>query len=453
MAGKSNPTKRILVIGGILLALIVVVVVAGKIFGGEKTGIEVETTSVTRRDLTQVVTASGKIQPEIEVKISPDVSGEIVFLGVKEGDWVEKGTLLARIKSDFYATQVERSEAGVSQAKAALAQTQAQLMGAETEFNRQKDLLAQNAIPRNSFETAQTQFKVAQANVQSAQFSVQSAEASVREAREQLNKTSIFAPMSGVITQLNIELGERVLGTNQMTGTEMMRISRLDQMEVQVDVNENDVVNVAVGDTAAVKVDAYPDRVFKGVVTEIANSARVAALGTQDQVTNFPVKVRLLGQAPIKQDAILQTHQTKADELSIQVNQQEFRPGMSGTVDMYAETVRNAISIPMQAVTARDFVKLGKSTHGKVVKQDANKDGDTKKEEDLRKVVFVMKDGKAKMVEVETGISNETHIEIKSGLTGSETVIVGPFNVVSRDLNEGDLVQLKKEEPVTTKKN
>ncbi|HRR08106.1 MAG TPA: efflux RND transporter periplasmic adaptor subunit, partial [Rhodothermales bacterium] len=278
------------------------------------------------------------------------------------------------------------------------------------------------------------------------------AEARLREAREQLNKTSIFAPMSGVVSQLNVELGERVVGTSQMSGTEMMRIARLDQMEVQVDVNENDVVNVAVGDTANVSVDAYPERVFKGVVTEIANSARTTGTGTQDQVTNFPVKVRLVGQTPLAAENVKRNLKSmpSAEETPVQVTQAEFRPGMSGTVDISTDTVVNSVAIPIQAVTVRDFAKpKGQQAKGAVKTEEetpaeAANPNPVKKKEDLRKVVFVMRDGKAYMVQVETGISNETHVEIKSGLSGTEKVIIGPYSIVSRELENGEAVRTRK---------
>ena len=437
---RKNTTRNILILVGVLLVLVAVVIA---VFGNRNKdeGKEVETAKVAHRDLRQVASASRSTQREVEVKISPDVSGEIVYLGVKEGDWVEKGMLLARIKSDFYAAQVEQGEAGVSQAKASQAQTEAQKAGAELEFNRQKDLFESGAIPKSTFETAQTQYRIAVANVEAARYAVQSAEARLREARETLNKTSIFAPMSGIVSQLNVELGERVLGTSQMTGTEMMRIARLDQMELQVDVNENDVINVSLGDTANVSVDAYQDRVFKGVVTEIANSARVSGTGTQDQVTNFPVKVRLVGQQIRKDDVLNAIKPVKSDEQAVVIPQQEFRSGMSGTVDIATQTVFNSVSVPIQAVTVRDFNKP-KGSQAKKATDTSNTDT-IKPKEDLRKVVFIMKDGKAKMVQVETGISNETHIEIKSGLSGNETVIVGPYSLVSRELEEGTKVKTK----------
>lgn len=441
--GKNKQTRIILIVVGVLIVAIIGLIA---VFGGkqEAEGIEVEAAKVERRDITQVVTASGKIQPEVEVKISPDVSGEVVYLAVKEGDWVEKGMLLARIKSDFYAAQVEQSEAGVLQAKASLTQAQAQLMGAEVTYNRQKSLFEQGALPKESFDQAATQLNIAKANVEAGKYAVQSAEARQREAREQLNKTSIFAPMSGIVSQLNVEVGERVVGTSQMSGTELMRIARLDMMEIQVDVNENDVVNVALGDTAGVAVDAYQDQIFKGVVTEIANSARVSGAGTQDQVTNFPVKVRLLGQAPItKGQAADALRPTKADETPLHTTQQSFRPGMSGTVDISTQTVFNAMAVPIQAVTVRDFANP-KGERKTVEATDNSNANAPKPKEDLRKVVFVLKDGKAKMVQVETGITNETHMEIKSGLSGTETVVIGPYKTVSRELKDADAVKQRK---------
>ncbi|NND70604.1 MAG: efflux RND transporter periplasmic adaptor subunit, partial [Rhodothermales bacterium] len=280
MAKKNNPTRKLLVILGILavLAVIIIVVIATSgVFSSGNRAIDVETEEALERNITQLVTASGKVRPEIEVKISPDVSGEIVELRVKEGDIVNKGELLVRIKQDDYISLVEQAEAGVSQAKATQAQQRASMLNAELDLNRQTALYEADAISEGELQTARTQYDVAVATHEASVYGVQSAEARLRESRERLAKTTIYAPMSGTVSKLDVEFGERVVGTSQMQGTEMMRIARLNQMELEVDVNENDVVNIALGDSALVEIDAYPDRSFRGIVTEIANSARVTA--------------------------------------------------------------------------------------------------------------------------------------------------------------------------------
>lgn len=435
-----------MIILGTLIVLVVVLGIVGKVtgfLGPRDKSVEVEIAKVELRNVTQVVTASGKVQPEVEVKISPDVSGEIIDLRVNEGDQVAQGDLLARIKPDFYAAQAEQAEAGVLQAQAAEAQRRADMLNAENVFNRQKGLFEKNAIAESDYQSAMTAYEVAKAGLEAAQYSVQSARARYRETKEQLAKTTIYAPMDGTVSILNVELGERVVGTSQMAGTEMMRIAKLDQMELEVDVNENDVVNVVVGDTASIEIDSYPERTFRGVVTEIANSARINAQGTQEQVTNFPVKIRLLDRHNVDV-SYMASGDKKAvvrEEVPGVVSQvPNFRPGMSGTVDIFTQTVHDAVAVPVQSVTVRDFNKLKKD------KDEASADSAGQSiaevlKEDLRKVVFLMVDGKAKMVEVETGISDDTHVVVRTGLSGGETVITGPYRVVSRTLEPDELVK------------
>ena len=444
---KKNATRRLLFIIIGLIILLVVAGVVGKatgLFGSREKGVEVETAKAERRTITQVVTASGNVQPEVEVKLSPDVSGEIIELRVKEGDKVAQGDLLARIRPDFYEAQVEQAEAGVSQAKANQAQRRADMLTAEIEYERQQSLFDKQAISESDLLRSKTQYDVAKAGYDAARYAVESAEARLREAREQLSKTAIYAPMSGTVSKLEVELGERVVGTSQFTGTEMLRIAKLDQMELEVDVNENDVVNVAIGDTARIEIDAYPERAFHGLVTEIANSARTTGAGTQEQVTNFPVKIRVLDRHNLDlwntPPEALQGEEVPppAEETP------QFRPGMSGTVDIYTKTVHDVVAVPIQAVTVRDFVKV--KPEGETSADSTESDSGPALKEDLRKVVFLVDAGKAKMVEVETGISDDTHIEIKSGLQGDEEVIIGPYRVVSRTLNPGDPVRVKKED-------
>lgn len=445
MAAKNNATRKLLWVLGILLVVAIIAIVAisaSGIFSGGDRGSEVEVAEVVRRDITQVVTASGKVQPEVEVKISPDVSGEIVELRVKEGDDVKQGDLLVRIKQDDYLAQVEQAQAGVLQAKASAAQQKANLLNAEIELNRQKALYEASAISEGALQTAQTQYEVAEATHEAAVYGVQSAEARLTESRDRLRKTTIYAPMSGTVSKLDIEFGERVVGTSQMQGTEMMRIARLNQMELEVDVNENDVVNIAVGDSAAVEIDAYPDQVFQGLVTEIANSARVTGAGTQEQVTNFPVKIR-----------ILDSHNASAAAPSTAVTTSEsgqmdvapnFRPGMSGTVDIFTMTVEDVVAIPIQAVTVRDINQVRREQVETERRQNRRSSTDSSAvaaddeipdAEDLQRVVFVLVDGKADMRVVETGISDDSHIEVRgSVLSPGEKVVIGPYRAVSRTL-------------------
>ncbi|MEM6645957.1 MAG: efflux RND transporter periplasmic adaptor subunit [Bacteroidota bacterium] len=441
---KGSATKRLLVIFSVLVILLLVGAVAGKqlgFVGGGPEGTTVEVDTVDERDITQVVVASGRVQPEVEVQISPDVSGEIITLPVLEGDRVSKGDLLVRIDPDFYRAQLEQSEAGVLQSKASLAQRRADMLNAELEMNRTRTLFEKNAVPQSDLERAETTYEVQKAGYEAAGYSVQSAEARQREATENLSRTTIYAPMNGTISQLNVELGERALGTVQMQGTVLMTLAKLDQMEIMVDVNENDVVNVALGDTAAIEVDAYPERVFKGVVTEIANSARTQGAGTQEQVTNFPVKVRILDRHNVEV-ATLAEGLGSTEAISPEDNMPIFRPGMSGTVDIFTRTDVNTLAVPIQAVTVRDYnkVKSDADSTDTPVQQASNTEG-----EDLRKVVFIVEDGKVKMVEVETGISDDTHIVVTGTLSVGDQVVTGPFRAVSRELRPDQDVQVREE--------
>ncbi|HEX7071531.1 MAG TPA: efflux RND transporter periplasmic adaptor subunit [Rhodothermales bacterium] len=441
---KLRKPRRKWIIGGIVV-LVLALVASQFLLKRGPNAEHAETAVAEVRRITQVVTASGKVQPEVEVKISPDVSGEIIALTVKEGDHVQQGDLLVRIKPDFYAAQVEQAEAGVLQAQANKAQRRANLLNAETVLRRQRELRDRDAISASDYEVAETQYEVEKAGFEAAEYAVQSAEARLREAREQLAKTVIYAPMTGTISQLNVELGERVVGTSQMAGTEMMRIAQLEQMELEVEVNENDVVNVAIGDTAHVEIDAYPDRIFQGNVTEIANSARIANAGSQEQVTNFPVKIRLMGvrdsgapEGPPTPEEVI------AEEIPLAAGLPAvLRPGMSGNVDIFTETVEQAIAVPIQAVTVRDFnaVRADSSDEDSEDSDESVEAAQsapvTAQTEDLRKVVFLLEEGKARMVEVETGISDNTHVHVKSGVKEGDVVITGPYRLVSRDLQPG----------------
>jgi len=445
MAKKKSATKRILTLLIVLVVIAVAAIVGLRtsgLVGGKERATQVELSEVERRTVTQLVTASGNIQPEIEVRISPDVSGEIVELPIVEGDRVTKGQLLARIKPDFYQAQLDQAEASVLQAKANEAQRRADLLNAELERNRQQALYESGAISEAAFQSADTRFETMKASYEASQYNVRIAEARLKEAREQLSKTTIYAPMDGTISILAVELGERVVGTTQMTGTEMMRVAKLNQMEMVVNVNENDVVNVAVGDTAAMEIDAYPTRIFNGIVTEIANSARVTGSGSQEQITNFPVKIRILDPHNVSFDESGVDDVVMDNELPVaSLEMPNFRPGMSGTVDIFTHTVDDATTVPIQAVTVRDFMQLDVE-HGGIA--DSLR---TPGEEDLRRVVFVVADeSRVRIQEVETGIADDSHYVILSGLSVGDRVVTGPYRAVSRTLEPGELVEEREED-------
>ena len=423
--------------GALLLVLLVIGGLGWQLgwFGGGEAGLRVETEQAERRTVTQVVTAFGRAQPEVEVTISPDVPGEIVELPVQEGDAVQQGDLLARLKAEDYRAAMERAEAGVSEARATLAQRRADSVQARRTYERQKKLYGKDMISESEYYDAETSYQQAAAQLKAARFRVESAQADLQDAREQLQKTRIYAPMAGTITRLEVEEGERVVGTQQRAGTEMMRVSRLGQMELEVDVNESDVVNVSQRDTATIEFDAHPDRSFQGRVTEIANSARIQNEGSQNEVTNFPVTIRVLdnpntdlppgGEGGIQRPEV----PTTAGRAPV------IRPGMSGAVDVYTETEENAVAVPIQAVTVRDFNE---------VRPDAASDTSAEggaPDEDLRRVVFVAEGDSTRMVEVTTGIADDTYMAIKSGLEGGETVITGPYSAISRELRPGTKIR------------
>ena len=449
---RPKRTGRVLaaIFGVIALLLVVALVLGGR--GGED-ATEVETAEATVRTITETVTGSGEVRPEVEVPLASEVSGEVVFIAVEEGDRVEAGQLLVRIRGEQYAAGRQQSEASVLSARADAARAEAELAQARADLERQRGLFERGVIPRAELEAAETRAEVAGAAHEAARFRVRSAEAVLSQSADQLRRTAIYAPMSGTVSVLNVEPGERVLGTAQMAGTEIMRIAELDQMELEVDVNENDVVRVAVGDSAVVEVDAFPDRPFRGVVTQIANSARVAGAGTVEQVTSFPVKVKIT--SPHNQNLGLLRRASSDGGLTAAEAAEAaatdvpvLRPGMSGTVDVFTETVERAVVVPIQAVTVRDF---NEARRWRARDDDAEEDGDGEAadaagavaafaEEDLRRVVFVVREGVAEMVEVETGIADDTHIEVVRGLTGGEVVVAGPFRLLRTELDDGDAV-------------
>ena len=412
---KSNKILKILLP---IAAVLIIFAIIGKKQGwfGKAVTVKVAVENAELRSITETITANGKIQPEKEVRISPDVAGEIVELNIKEGENVKKGQFLCRIKPDIYVSQRDRTLATLSSAKARLAQSEAQFVQAELAFKRSKQLFEEQTVSKSDFEQAEAQYTVAKAEVDAAKYSVISTEASLKEANENLQKTSIYAPMTGTISMLLVELGERVVGTSMMTGTEMMRVADLSRMEAQVQVNENDIVRVNLGDTALISVDAYLDQKFKGVVTEIANSAKTTGVSA-DQVTNFDVKILVLAESYQKL--------IKAGDAT------PLRPGMSASVDIQTETRKSILSVPIQSVTTRT---------------DTTKAQVTPTADNIRTLVFITDGTYAFAKDVKTGIQDNNYIEITLGVKEKDQVITAPFSAISKKLSDSTLVQIVKKE-------
>ena len=412
---KSNKILKIL---APLAVVLIIFAVIGKKQGwfGKGVMVKVAVENAELRTIVETITANGKIQPEKEVKISPEVSGEIVELHVKEGDKVMRGQLLLRIKPDVYVSQRDRSLAAISSARARLSQAEAQFVQTELSYNRIKQLYEEQTVSRSEFEQAEASYRVAKAEVDAARYSVISAEAALKEADENLTKTSIYAPMTGDVSMLLVELGERVAGTGLMAGTELMRVADLSRMEARVEVNENDIVRVKRGDTAIIRVDAYMDHRFKGVVTEIASSAKTTGLSA-DQITNFDVRILIL---PESYQSLIQSGRANP-----------LRPGMSTTVDIRTETREGVVAVPIQSVTTRtDTTKVVLTTTS----------------DDIRTLVFVTDSKYALARDVKTGIQDNTYIEIVSGVSAGDQVISAPFSAISKKLSDSTLVEIVKKE-------
>lgn len=389
------------------------------------------------RTITQVVTATGKVQPEVEVKISTEAAGEIVDLPFKEGARVKKGDLLVRIKPDLYQAQVDQQEANLVAARASSVLARAQLAKAQDDFKRSEDLFAKKLVSDSDFQAARTALEVAQANYDNSLAQIRRTEGSLNQARDQLSKTIIHSPMDGTISAQSSEVGERVVGTGSFAGTEIMRVADLENMELRVRVNENDIVNVKLGDRAVISIDAYPARKFSGTVSEISSSAQGSSAASQlsamsDDVTNFLVKIRVT-------DPGLQ-----------------LRPGMSATADIETQTVENVVAVPIQSVTVR--ASGGMTTEEmqkKAAKEAENKSGNAldaaaekrearRNRESLTKVVFLKAGDKVKMQKVEVGIADNTHIEVKSGLKPGDEVVSGSYAAISRQLKDDAKVTIAK---------
>lgn len=439
--------KKVYWIIGIGIVLIIAVIVYKTLQGSKPTEVIIE--KAAKRNIIEVVSANGKIQPETELKITSDVSGEIVDMLVKEGDQVKKGQLLCRIKPDIYVSNMERVSASVNSTKAnlktsiaQLEQAKANLANAEASFARNKKLFDQNAISQQEFDASKAQFEAAKANVdglqeniKASEFNVKGMEASLREASTNLDKTYIYAPVDGTVSKLNVEKGERVVGVTGLQGTEILRLANLNEMEVSIEVNENDIIRVHKNDTALIEVDAYMDKKFKGIVTEIANSANTIGI-TADQVTNFVVKVRILRESYL--------------DLVTAQNMAPFRPGMSASVDVQTKRVSNVISVPIMAVTTRntDSTEVKKPVEEEeggtrvTTEEDEKAKSKEKTADKLQEYVFIINDGKAEMLPVKTGIQDNDYIEITGGVAGGQEVITGPYGAVARTLKKGTKVKV-----------
>ncbi len=431
---RSRKKLLFLIAAAAVVVIFLVAMVAGR---KREKPIPVTTDKAFRKSVTQLVTATGKIQPEVEVKIAPEVSGEIIQIPVKEGDAVRKGALLLKIKPDSYQAQVEAQEAALNSARSASVRNRAELAKAEQDYKRAQQLFQAKLLPEAERNTAQTNYEIAKAALESSLFEIQRAEGALRQIRDALSKTVIFSPSDGSISSLTSRVGERVVGTVQFAGTEVMRIANLQNMEARVNVNENDVVNVHVGDTARISVDAYPDRKIGGVVREIASTAITRNAGSQEEVTNFEVKI------------------------SIPDHSVQLRPGMSATADIETATVASAVVVPIQSVTVRSTESdLSPEEREKQTAQQQAKDGgdnqadvtnetlEKQKARELRdklqRVVFVKTGDKVRMQKVETGIADSTFIEIKNGLRPGDEVVSGSYTAISRRLKDGAKVVIEK---------
>lgn len=433
---RRSRRKRYIILGSI--TLVVLWIIVSIILGKREKPIPITTEKAARKTILQTVSATGKIQPEVEVKISPEVAGEIIELPVVDGMAVKKGDLLLKIRPDSYKALVEQQDAAISGAKAVYLQQKATLAKTEQDLRRAQDLFTKKMISESEFSVAQTARDVAQSTVESSQHGIESAEAASSQARDQLSKTTIYSPIDGTITVLNSKLGERVVATNQFAGTEVMRVADLSHMEARVNVNENDVVNVRTGQKTTVAIDAYTERKFKGTVQQIANTGTTTGTGKQEEVTNFEVKIRI-------------------DEHDV-----ALRPSLSCTADIETNMVTDAVSVPMQSVTIRtgetnlspEEIEKRKQKAAARDQSDNNAEVSNDRQEKqaqkldrekLSKVVFVKKGDKAQMVKVTTGIADDTSMEIKSGIKEGDEVISGSYSAISRKLKDGAKVTIDKE--------
>src|SRR5437870_2142791 len=433
---RRTRRKKQIIYGSI--ALLTLWIVASIIWNKREKPIPVTTETAIRKTIVQTVSATGKIQPEVEVKISPEVAGEIIELPVEDGMRVKKGDLLVKVRPDSYKALLEQQEAAISAAKATNLQQKATMMKTEQDLKRADDMYNKKTISIQEYNTAQAAYDVAKNTFESSLHEIERAQAGSSQARDQLSKTTIYSPIDGTITILNSKLGERLVATGQFAGTEVMRVADLGHMEARVDVNENDVVNVKLGDKAEVKIDAYGDRKFNGTVYQIGNTGKTTGAGTQEEVTNFEVKIR------------------------IEDHDVELKPGLSCTAEIQTNEVKDVVAVPMQAVTIRtgdsnlspeEIEKKKKKVaqrdkgdnNAEFVNERVEKAAQKEERERLAKVVFLKKGNKAHMVKVTTGISDDTYTEIQIGIQPGDEVISGSYSAISRKLKEGAKVTLDKE--------
>ena len=439
---KKSQRKLFIILGVVLILVIVAAVVAAKRGGEKPTEVTIEKAVI--RTITHLVTATGKVQPEVEVKISPEVAGELIEIPVIEGQSVKKGDLLVRIKPDFYQAQLEQQEASLASAKATSVLSQARLTKAEHDFKQSAELYGKNLVSDADYTSAKTNLDVAKADFDSSLAQIRRTEGSLSQSRDSLAKTTIYSPVVGSISSLSSEVGERVVGTGSFAGTEIMRLANLDNMEVRVKVNENDIINVKIGDNTVVTVDAFPGRKFTGSVNEISSSAitvgaQTAAASASDEVTNFLVKIKI--KAP---DA-------------------KLRPGMSATVDIETQTVTNVVAVPIQSVTVRAAggktteelqtakAKEAKERSGNDLEVASERDEARRNRDQFDRVVFVKTGELVKLRKVTTGIADNTSIEIKTGVKAGEEIVSGSYAAISRKLKDGSKVMLEKPKKEETK--
>lgn len=438
---RKSRAKLWIIIGSIVALVVVLAVVTKAKSGGQQaTAVTVEKAQI--RTITQLVTATGKVQPETEVRISSEVAGELIEIPVLEGQTVKKGDVLARIKADFYQAQVDQAEASLGATRAASVLSKARLVKAQSDFKQSTQLWEKQLISEAEYVAAKSSLDVAQADYDSSLAQIRRSDGSLNQVKDQINKTTVYAPMDGTISSLTSKVGERVLGTGQFAGTEIMRLADLNSMEVRVKVNENDIVNVKLNDKTTISVDAFPARRFKGVVREISSSAlsiggagsnaAAQAASASDEVTNFLVKIRITDV------------------------ERQLRPGMSATIDIETQTVENVVSVPVQSVTVRaDGGKTSeemKAQKEKEMKERSGNDLEVSKEKDMAKrdrekykrVVFVRNGEKVRMAVVETGIADNSFMEIKSGVKDGEEVVSGTYKAISQLLKDDMAVRIEK---------
>jgi len=430
----TRKKKLFLLVGA--AALIVITLVSMVAARKREKPIPITTDKAFRKAITQLVTATGKIQPEVEVKIAPEVSGEIIEIPVKEGQIVRRGQLVLKIKPDNYQAQVEAQQAGLNSARSATVRNRAEVEKADNDYKRSMNLFNKGLLSEADRKSAETNYNMARAALQASEFDAQRAEGALRQMRDSLSKTIIYSPMDGTISSLPSRVGERVVGTIQFAGTEVMRIANLGAMEARVNVNENDIVNVKIGDTTRISVDAYPDRQLRGVVREIASTAQTRNAGSQEEVTNFEVKISIPN-PPVP-----------------------LRPGMSTTADIETATVQDAVVVPIQSVTVRTTESklspeerekneakqkaVDKDNRADVTNQTQQKQKERELREKLQRVVFVKTGDKVRMQKVETGLADNTYIEIKSGIKPGDEVVSGSYTAISRKLKDGARVEIEK---------